>query len=602
MIKIISKVIFVILLVLISLVTKESGVLTATQPTGNETEKLIQAELTLAKEKETVILVQYKPGSKDKRSLFSTDSSLLIKQAVSAGPDILIVSPQTGVDSSRVIEEIKKDDSVIHIEGNTKHKLHAVPNDPGYAKQWGLKTIMAEKAWTDMSLSKKSVIVAVIDSGIELSHSDLQENVMPGGHNFILGSDYIYDVNGHGTAVSGIIAAKTNNGLGIAGVVGTVDVRILPLQVANYAGDSYVSDVISAIDYAIAKGADVINLSLGSASYSALENKAVQRAIQAGVIVVASAGNDGNSGYSYPASYDNVISAGAIDRTENISDFSNFNDKVAVVAPGEDIYSCGLYNSYSNHTGTSFSAPMVAGIVAVLRAIEPSILPNEVKQVLQTSAQDRGEIGPDNHYGYGVANMDDAIKQVSYIPIDGISLEPTNLHLTIGETKTLAVGFIPLKASNQTLSWVSDNPAVAKVDENGVVTASGIGQALIIAISGDGGKTATCNVTVESEEFRGILWVSKDSVPSDKRWKIAFNAPLDDNGIPKGGIYVIDDQGGEYPTEMTIGNDRSEISIGPKEPYQLGKTYYLMISDRLLSKSGKPLAKEVKMKFTIQKT
>jgi uncharacterized protein YjdB len=425
---------------------------------------------------------------------------------------------------------------------------------------------------------------------------------MPWGHNFVLGSDNIYDVNGHGTAVSGIIAAKTNNGLGIAGVVGSVNVRILPLQVANYAGDSYASDVISAIDYAIAKGADVINLSLGSNSYSALENDAVQRAIQAGVIVVAAAGNDRNSNYNYPASYDNVISVGAIDRTEHVSDFSNFNDKVTLVAPGDDIYSCGLYNSYSYHSGTSFSTPMITGIVAVLRAVEPSIQPNEVKHILQTSAQDRGEIGLDNHYGYGVANMDEAIKQVSYIPLDGISLEPTNLHLNIGEAKRLTVCFIPLNASKQTLSWVSDNLAVAQVDENGVVTAVGIGQALIIAISGDGGNTATCNVTVENDNFRGVQWVSKDAVPSNKKWRIVFNAPLDDNGIPEGGIYIIDDQGWEYPIEVTIGNERSEISVGPQESYQLGKTYYLMISDRILSKSGKPLAKAVKMKFTIQKT
>lgn len=599
-IKTILKTICAALLILMFLATKYSYVLAETQSTEIEAERLIQAESILANEKETEILVQYKPGSRDKRSLSSTDGSLLVKKTVSTGPDILIVTPQDGVDSSSVIEKIRKDSSVIRIEKNIKRKLHTIPNDPGYVDQWGLKTIRAEKAWTNMSPSKKSIIVAVIDSGVELSHSDLQDKVIPGGYNFILGSDYIYDENGHGTVVSGIIAAKTNNGLGIAGVVGTVDVRILPLQVANYAGDSYLSDVIRAIDYAIAKGADVINLSLGSNSYSAVENDAVQRAIQAGVTVIASAGNDGNSLYSFPASYDNVISVGAIDRTEQVSNFSNFNDKVTVVAPGEDIYSCSLYNSYSNHSGTSFSAPMVTGIAAVLRAIEPSIQPKEVKHILETSAQDRGEIGWDYRYGYGIANMDDAIKQVSYIPVDGISLEPANLRQAIGETKTLIVSFIPLKASIQTLSWISDNSAVAEVDERGVVSAVGIGQALIIAISEDGGKTATCNVTVENEEFNGILWVGKDSVSSDKKWRIVFNAPLEDDGIRKGAIYVIDEQGEEYPTEMTIGNERNEVSIGPKEAYQSGKTYYLMISDRILSKSGKPLAKAVKMKFAIR--
>ncbi|KUO73701.1 MAG: hypothetical protein APF81_02000 [Desulfosporosinus sp. BRH_c37] len=593
------NVLLIFLIGLIFLTNKECSVYAANQSIETDTSRLIQIESDLAKEKGMEILVQYKPGLRDKRSLSSTSKSL-IKKTVSVGPDMLIVNPQTEGESSRLIEEIRKDDAVLHIESNRKHKLYTVPNDPGYAKQWGLKTIMAEEAWTDMPSSKKTVIVAVLDSGIELSHSDLKDCVMPGGYNFISGSDYVYDINGHGTAVSGVIAAKINNRLGIAGVVGTADVKILPLQVANYAGESYISDVIEAIDYTIAKGVDVINISMGSNTYSGLENAAVQRAIQAGVIIVASAGNDGDSTYCYPASYDNVLSVGSIDWTETVSEFSTHNNKVGVVAPGENIYSCYLHNSYRDENGTSFSAPMVTGMAAVLRAINPSIKNKDVINIIETTAEDRGTLGRDSRYGYGVVNMDAAVKKASYISVEKISLEPIDLQLVIGETKTLVAEVLPIEASNQVLNWVSDNPSVAQVDAQGIVTAVGTGQALITAISVDGGKTANCTVSVKEEDFRGILWASKDSVLPDKKWKIVFNAPLGENTVLEGAIYVVDNQGTWIPIEITIGNERREVLVGSKVPYELGKIYYLMISNSIFSESGKFLVGTVKMKFTIQ--
>lgn len=593
------KVILIFLICVSFLTNNEERVWAANQSIVTEASSLIQMESDLAKEKELEILVQYKPGLRDKRSLSST-SRELIKKTVRVGPDMLIVNPQTEGERSRLIEEIRKDDAVLYIEKNRKHKLFTVPNDPGYAKQWGLKTIMAEEAWTNTPTSKKTVVVAVIDTGIELSHSDLKDCVMPGGYNFFTHNDDVSDINGHGTAVSGVIAAKVNNRLGIAGVVGTAEVKILPLRVANSAGEGFVADVIKAIDYAIAHGADVINISMGSEIYSDSENAAVQRAVQAGVIVVAAAGNDGNSTVNYPASYDNVLSVGSIDNTKTRSDFSNYNNKVGVVAPGEDIYSCYPHNSYLYLNGTSFSAPMVSGIAAVLRAINPSLKNNEVINIIETTAQDRGTIGRDSRYGYGVVNMDEAVKKASYIPVERISLEPINLQLVIGETKALVVGFVPLEASNQTLNWVNNNPAVARVDAHGVVTAVGTGQALITAISEDGEKTASCTVSVQEEEFDGILWASKDSVLPDKQWKIVFNAPLSENAVLEGAIYVVDNQGTRVPIVTTLGQERREVLIGPQVPYELGKVYHLMISKSIFSQSGKFLVGNVKMKFTIR--
>lgn len=599
MIKITFKVLIITLLIICSPLLESQAVAASRQLIQTEKEELIQAELNAAQEKETEIIVQFKPGLSDKRNLLSSESAALIKETKSAGSDIFIFTPQSGADSEKIIKEIKKDDSVVHVESNLKHKLSAAPNDPGYSKQWGLTTIKAEQAWSDIPAAKKAVTVAVIDSGAELSHSDLQGRISSGGYNFILENDHIYDVNGHGTAVAGVIAAKTNNKLGIAGVAGTVDVRILPLQVANYAGEIYISDVISAIDYAIAEGVDVINLSLGSTDYSAIENKAVQRAIQAGIIVVASAGNSGNSDYSYPASYDNVISVGAINSSEQIADFSTYNDRVSLVAPGVAIYSCSLNNTYASLNGTSFSAPMVTGIAAVLRTVQPSLAVSEVKDILEESAQDRGKAGRDNIYGYGIADMEGAVKQVSVIPVEGISVTPQKLHLTVGGTAALTAGFTPSQASNQTLAWFSDDPAIAGVDSTGRVTGNGIGQTQIRAVSEDGGKIAECTVKVE-KDFAGLEWESKTNVSLNKSWIVKFSQPLKDKTLIQEMIYVVDAQGGEYPVETTINDEQDEVVVSPSESYSPGDTYYLIVSDGILSESGKSLAQAVKMKFVTQ--
>lgn len=446
--------------------------------------------------KQNGVIIQYKENAPRIKSISKTISSKITSRE-KLSEFIELIHTEQDVDNFSLIKELKNDGSILYVEEDKKLKLYSQPNDPGYSKQWGLRNIMAEDAWALLPSLNKPVVVAVIDSGLEATHFDLVNRIAPGGYNFFSNNSNFNDTNGHGTAVSGVIAAQTNNSIGIAGVAGVLEVKILPLKTADNSGISQLSDVIRAIDYAIEKNVDVINLSMGSNKYSDIENAAVQRAVNKGIVVVAAAGNEGASYYDYPASYDGVLSVGSIASDNVVSGFSNRNDKVDVVAPGENIYSCYKNNSYASLDGTSFSAPVVSGVAAILKAIDPSLNPHQIAAIIQTSAIDLGPTGRDNLYGYGAVNLYHAASRFAHVAVTGITLNKTSMNLAVGDTGTLIAAVFPTNASNKNIAWATDNPAAAVVCENGVVTAIGAGKATIIAITEDRGKTATCAVTVK---------------------------------------------------------------------------------------------------------
>ena len=177
-----------------------------------------------------------------------------------------------------------------------------------------------------MSKGSASVYVAVIDSGVNREHPDLISTDIRRGWDYILRDYSYFDSTGHGTNVTGIIGAGTNNNRWIAGV--NWDVAILPLRVVGASGTAYKSNVIKAVFDPADLGANIINISLGSEEYSQAEEEAISYAVSKNCIIVASAGNDGNGKYSYPASYDGVVSVASIDRDLKASDFSQYNDRV----------------------------------------------------------------------------------------------------------------------------------------------------------------------------------------------------------------------------------------------------------------------------------
>ncbi|MEZ5276789.1 MAG: S8 family serine peptidase [Opitutaceae bacterium] len=274
------------------------------------------------------------------------------------------------------------------------------PNDPSFGQQWALASggtnagIQAPAGWT-IDHNAGEVVVAVIDSGIRVTHRDLRENLwtnpreVPGngidddnngyvddihGINTISGDGDPSDLEGHGTHVAGIIGARGNNGIGISGVAWEIDLMALRFIGAN--GEGATSDAVEAIDYAINNGAHVINASWGGPGRSGILEAAIRRAGSAGIIFVTSAGNSGRDidvSPEFPAGFDlpSLVAVASVIQNGQLSSFSNFGyQRVALAAPGSDILSCLAESddAYGYASGTSMAAPHVAGIAALLRS------------------------------------------------------------------------------------------------------------------------------------------------------------------------------------------------------------------------------------------
>jgi thermitase len=242
------------------------------------------------------------------------------------------------------------------------------PNDPDYSKQWALSHIQAETAWKEIG-NLKPVTVAVIDTGVCMNHEDLQGRVLDNGYDFVDDDTNPEDVFGHGCSVAGIIAANIDNGIGISGFA--PNASILPVRVLGPNGSGSMADVAKGIVYAADNGADIINLSLGSFVGSQTEKDAIDYAVGKGVTVIASAGNSGGALPGFPARYENVVAVGAIDPDGSSSSFSNKGGDIW--APGRDVHTTYLDNTYKALNGTSFSAPYVSAMAAVLEGMDKEL-------------------------------------------------------------------------------------------------------------------------------------------------------------------------------------------------------------------------------------
>lgn len=350
------------------------------------------------------LLVKY---SADYRSLASERSLEGIEEIEVIAPQVELLTFENHINLEQVKRALESDPAVDYVEPNYERQLFSIVNDPYYSNQWWIPHVKAERIWMYIGTQREKIVVAVIDSGIDMTHEDLKGRIEPDGYNFHANNTIVTDRNGHGTSVAGVIAAESGNSRGGAGIAGPYDVSILPLKISDTSNNSKVSDSIKAIDYAIERKVSVINMSLGGPGFSKLENEAVQRAVDAGIIVVAAVGNSALTGNSifYPASYEQVISVGAVDKSNLRASFSNYNSYVDLVAPGVAIYTTSLNDSYRQVSGTSFSTPIVAGTVAMMKGLKPNLSNSEITELLTSTAKDLGVPGRDDHYGAGVLDV-----------------------------------------------------------------------------------------------------------------------------------------------------------------------------------------------------
>ena len=292
-------------------------------------------------------------------------------------------------------------------ESSISDGMKRISNDTFSALQWNLKAIGMEEAWRS-GLTGKGVVVAIVDSGLSGSTMDIdQSRILPGKN--CVGGTGVDDALGHGTFVAGIIGATKDNGVGIAGIA--PGVTIVPIKC--YATDqtdfaAQAAGIYAAVDE---YHCDILNISAGDPEIVPEVEAAIRHALDEGVIVVAAAGNSGNKDLLYPASYDGVISVSNVGRDLVLSATSNKNDHVWVTAPGREIVSLGrLPLTVKMSSGTSFSAPAVAGVAALLKEAFPQMTPADFREILKVSSKDLGSKGYDIYYGWGLVQAPDAIR------------------------------------------------------------------------------------------------------------------------------------------------------------------------------------------------
>ena len=284
------------------------------------------------------------------------------------------------------------------------------PNDEYYAEyQAALQAIDGLGGYRH-GLTGKGVRVGFVDSGVNVEHEDLNEENISGINYNADGQPYSVDNYGHGTFVAGIVAAVTDNQVGLAGIAPDVEIRAYRVFSQK---KGTMANVVAAIRQAIDDECQILSLSLGTSIDSPTLRTAVQEALDAGVVVVAAVGNSGNEVLQYPAAYEGVIGVGSVDPRLNVSSFSQKNKSVFVTAPGEEI--AGLSNSAadgylldltsSQNRGTSYAAPVVTAMAALALEYDPELTSDEVAEMLRLTATDLGETGYDTSYGYGIVNV-----------------------------------------------------------------------------------------------------------------------------------------------------------------------------------------------------
>jgi thermitase len=304
------------------------------------------------------------------------------------------------------VEEVRVGGLASYIEPNMKVQAQFVPNDPYWSWQWGPQKIEADWAW-NTTVGDPSVLVAVVDTGIYYYHEDIAANYAPLGYDWVNMDPDPLDDHGHGTHCAGIIAAVLNNGIGIAGLA---QVRVMAEKVLDSGGygswDWVANGIINATDC----GADIISMSLGGYGESELVHEAVKYAYDAGVLVIAAAGNDNTNMKLYPAGYDEVVAVAATDQYDYKAWWSNWGDWIELAAPGVDIYSTVPWG-YEYASGTSMATPHVSGVAALVWSLYPDKTRDWVRLWLRYTADDLGDPGFDVYYGYGRVNARKAVEQ-----------------------------------------------------------------------------------------------------------------------------------------------------------------------------------------------
>ena len=325
------------------------------------------------------------------------------------GTGIHIVELAQGSDAEAVAKAFRLQPEVAFAELDMLIAPSTTPDDPSYPAQWHLPKIGSPAAWaTDTGNS--NVIIAILDTGVDPNHPDLAPKLVPGWNVYDNNAD-THDVYGHGTQVAGAAAATGNNTMGVASVAWGCD--IMPIRISDLAGYASLSTVASGLTWAADHGARVANISYAVSDYSSTASAAQYFQSKGGVVTI-SAGNDG----VFDSSPDNpyVLTVSATTNLDNVATFSNTGNNIDLGAPGTMVYTTCNGSAYGYGSGTSFSAPLVAGVAALVLSANPALTPSQVQDILRQSADDKGPAGWDPGYGSGRLNAANAVAMAGNPP------------------------------------------------------------------------------------------------------------------------------------------------------------------------------------------
>ena len=361
---------------------------------------------------EDELLIQSYPGAEATAlsDLYSDVGATVVEEL----PEIEATVLKVAQDQFHLIAESLVESGLIEtVQKSYLYEPSEVPNDPMFSQQTHLAQIRAVEAW-DVTVGAEDVIIAIVDTGVDLDHPDLEDKIIDGWNMFEGNSDYS-DIHGHGTLVAGVVAAVSDNGTGVAGV--TWDCPLLVIRTTDGYGRSSSRQLAAGILWAVAHDASVINVSFAPLWSDRVVRAAAQEAFNRGRLVVISAGNMG--GTTTARGYSETLFVGAIGSSDQIASFSDRGPFVDLVAPGIGVRSTKLGNGYGTADGTSFAAPIVSGVAALAWSINHDLRPVTIESVILDTCIDLGTAGKDSVYGRGAIDAAAAVGQAaetSFVP------------------------------------------------------------------------------------------------------------------------------------------------------------------------------------------
>jgi len=374
------------------------------------------------------VLSRFKDGGLDQK-LAARDIGAPVTEAINADTHDVTIRFDTSIPVGNAVKALRRDPQVVFAEPDGFCEADYTPDDPMLNDQWHLKTIHAPEAWDTLRKVNSNVRLAIIDTGIDYTHPDLERIMARDSKGDLVGKSFVpnttgpLDDHGHGTHCAGIAAADTDNGVGVAGV-GFRSFKLVPVKVLSASGSGGWDAVANGITWAADNGCRVESMSLGGYFYSQGIQDAVDYAWSKGVIVVAAAGNSSSPSPGSPADCNHVMAISATDSKDRLASFSNYGRPIAVGAPGVNIlatmptYDCTMTRggrckkNYDYLSGTSMACPVTAGMVAALLAYQPSLKPEEaIQRIEQTTDNTAGapDGGWEAQFGHGRVNLANAI-------------------------------------------------------------------------------------------------------------------------------------------------------------------------------------------------